>query len=148
MCGPAGAGKSTVARRLERQGMVRLSFDEVAWARGIRSMPLPREVHAQIEEVLRARLFELVTAGADVVLDFSFWSRRVRESYRSLLRPLGIEPEIIYLATPREVALARVRARRLEHGDDFTLPEEVAASYFDHFEPPTADEGPLEVIHP
>ena len=27
MCGPAGSGKSTVARQLEQQGMTRLSFD-------------------------------------------------------------------------------------------------------------------------
>lgn len=27
MCGPAGSGKSTYARRLEAQGMVRLSID-------------------------------------------------------------------------------------------------------------------------
>ncbi len=146
MCGPAGAGKTTVARRLERGGMVRLSFDEVARARGIRSMPLPDEVRADIERELRARLLRLVTGGTDVVLDFSFWSRRMRGEYRALLRPFGIEPETIYLATPRETALARVRARRLEHGDDFTLSEEDAVAYFDHFERPTADEGPLEVI--
>ncbi|GAA2027209.1 hypothetical protein GCM10009819_08220 [Agromyces tropicus] len=148
MCGPAGAGKSTVARRLERNGMVRLSFDEVAWARGIRSMPLSSEVHAEIESGLRARLLELVGSGTDVVLDFSFWSRRARGEYRALLRPLGVEPETIYLATPKETALARVRARRLDHGDDFALPEGVAEAYFDHFEPPTDDEGPLTVLGP
>ena len=31
----------------------------------------------EIEAGLRARLLELVAAGADVVLDFSFWSRRM-----------------------------------------------------------------------
>ena len=35
MCGPAGSGKSTVARQYERQGMTRLSFDQEAWSRGI-----------------------------------------------------------------------------------------------------------------
>lgn len=49
MCGPAGAGKSTVARRLEEDGMVRLSFDQEAWDRGIRSMPLSPELREQIE---------------------------------------------------------------------------------------------------
>ncbi|WP_396327805.1 AAA family ATPase [Jatrophihabitans lederbergiae] len=27
MCGPSGSGKSTYARRLESEGMIRLSFD-------------------------------------------------------------------------------------------------------------------------
>lgn len=37
MCGPAGSGKSTVARRLEGKGMVRLSFDVAAWQAGLRA---------------------------------------------------------------------------------------------------------------
>ena len=32
MCGPSGAGKTTYAHGLEREGMVRLSFDQVMWA--------------------------------------------------------------------------------------------------------------------
>lgn len=68
MCGPAGSGKSTVARQLEAQGMVRLSFDQEAWRRGIKTMPLPADVHQEIEQELRARLVELVAAGTDVVL--------------------------------------------------------------------------------
>jgi predicted kinase len=148
MCGPAGSGKSTVARRLEEDGMVRLSFDQEAWSRGIRSMPLAPDVHEEIENELRHKLLRLVAAGSDVVLDFSFWSRRAREEYRELLRPLGVEPQTIYLATPREVALERIRARALAHGDDFGLSEELAAEYFDHFEAPTSDEGPLTVVQP
>ena len=146
MCGPAGSGKSTVARRLESDGMVRLSFDQVAWERGIRSMPLPTAIHGEIEDQLKDPLVQLVRSGSDVVLDFSFWSRRSRDAYRELLRPLGVEPETIYLATSREVALARMRARGLAHGDDFALTDELAAQYFDHFEVPGPDEGPLTVI--
>src|SRR6204780_483697 len=92
MCGPAGSGKSTVARQYERQGMTRLSFDQEAWSRGITTMPLPPEVHRDIERELRARLLDLVRAGSDVVLDFSFWSRRTRAEYRELLKPLGVTP--------------------------------------------------------
>lgn len=145
MCGPAGSGKSTYARRLERDGMVRLSFDAEVWKRGLPGMS--DEVRDEIEVELRARLLELIAAGRDVVLDFSFWSRRMRADYRQLLGPTGIVPETVYLATDRETVLARVRARRGSHPDDFTLSEEVAARYFDHFEVPSADEGPLTVIH-
>lgn len=71
MCGPAGSGKSTVARQYERQGMVRLSFDQGAWSRGITTMPLPDDVRSDIEAALRTRLTDLIRAGSDVVLDFS-----------------------------------------------------------------------------
>jgi predicted kinase len=146
MCGPAGSGKSTVARRLEAEGMTRLSFDHEARRRGIRSMPLPPGLSQEIEQELQARLLTLVGGGVDVVLDFSFWSRRIRMEYRDLLRPLAIIPETIYLATTRAVALERISARGHGHSDDYALPEGLAAAYFDHFEPPTADEGPLCVI--
>jgi hypothetical protein len=146
MCGPAGSGKSTIARQLESEGMTRLSFDEVAWQRGHRSMPIPAEVHREIQGDLHERLIDLVTSGVDVVLDFSFWSRQMRDDYRELLKPLGVEPETIYLATPRAVVLTRVRDRAAAHADDFPITEALAETYFDHFEPPTIAEGPLTIL--
>ena len=146
MCGPAGSGKSTVARQLEQRGMTRLSFDQQAWSRGITTMPLPEDAHRDIEHVLRARLADLVGAGSDAVLDFSFWSRRMRDEYRELLRPYGVVPETVYLATDRATALRRIAAREAGNGDDFKLSTELAAFYFDHFEIPSAAEGPLTAI--
>ena len=146
MCGPAGSGKSTVARQYERQGMARLSFDQEAWSRGITTMPLPPDVHREIEHVLRARLLDLVRAGSDVVLDFSFWSRAKRDEYRELLRPFGVVPETVYLATDRATVLRRIGDRAAGDGDDYKLSAELAAAYFDHFEVPTTAEGPLTVI--
>jgi predicted kinase len=146
MCGPAGSGKSTVARSYEQQGMTRLSFDQEAWSRGITTMPLPSAAHRGIEDVLRARLVALVRAGADVVVDFSFWSRALREEYRELLRPLDVVPETVYLATDRATVLQRIGARAARDGDDFAITPELAACYFDHFEAPTAQEGPLTII--
>ena len=146
MCGPAGSGKSTVARALEAQGMVRLSIDQEAWGRGFRTMPLPDGVEASIASDLRRRLEELVAEERDVVLDFSFWSRRMRDEWRRVLAPWGIVPEVIHLATDREICLRRVAERRTESPDDFTLEPEVAARYFDQFEPPSTDEGPVTVL--
>ncbi|MDX6343397.1 MAG: hypothetical protein QOH87_3535 [Trebonia sp.] len=146
MCGPAGSGKSTVARRYEQQGMARLSFDQEAWSRGITTMPLPQDVRRDIERALRGRLVDLVRAGSDVVLDFSFWSRDMRDEYRELLRPLGVVPETVYLATDRATVLQRIGARVARDGDDFKISTELAAFYFDHFEAPTALEGHLTVI--
>ena len=127
--------------------MTRLSFDQEAWSRGITTMPLSQDVHRDIEHALRARLMDLVQAGSDVVLDFSFWSRRMRNEYRELLMPLGIVPETVYLATDRATVLERIGARAAHDGDDFKVSTELAAFYFDHFEVPTAAEGPLIVIN-
>ncbi|ATG55776.1 aminoglycoside phosphotransferase [Brachybacterium ginsengisoli] len=146
LCGPAGSGKSTLARRFEADGMVRLSVDAEAWARGHRTMPLPEAAGAEIVAELEQRLLAFVRAGQDVVLDLSFWSREMRDRWRELLLPTGVVPEIVQAVASRETVLARLEARAAEHSDDFRLPRELAELYFDHFEPPTEEEGPLTVV--
>lgn len=148
MCGPAGSGKSTHARRLAADGYVRLSIDDAAWTAGYRRQPLAEDVRLRFEREVQARLVALAAEGADVVVDLSFWSRRMRDAYRALLAPLGVVPETVYLATPRDVVLARVAARSGAHADDVVLDGATVAEYFDHFEPPTPDEGPLVVVTP
>ena len=146
MCGPAGSGKSTYARGLEAQGLTRLSFDVEMWRRGITDLPLPLALRDEIEAGLRARLLELVAQRRDVVLDFSFWSRQMRDDYRQLLKPTGVIPETIYLATGRAEVLSRLRNRKGQHSDDYVVPDDLAAQYYDGFQIPTAEEGPLTVI--
>lgn len=146
MCGPAGSGKSTHARRLEADGMTRLSFDQTAWALGYREMPLPEDVHRHIKRQLCAELVRLLADGRDVVLDFSFWSRSMRDEWRAVVEAHGLVPETIYLATDRETVLTRIREREGGDGDDFELDVETAARYFDNFQPPTPDEGPLTTM--
>jgi hypothetical protein len=70
----------------------------------------------------------------------------MRDDYRKLLEPTGVVPHTVYLAADRETVLSRLRARRGTHSDDFVISDELAAEYFDHFEPPTPDEGPLHVV--
>lgn len=109
MCGPAGSGNPTLARRFERDGYVRLSFDEVAWQRGYRAHPVPDAVAAEIHAYLRDGLVALIGRGHHVVVDTSFWSRAARESYRSLvaLARLGAARH----GPPRRHSLRRPRAQ-------------------------------------
>lgn len=146
MCGPAGSGKTTASLELEAAGFTRLSIDEEAWRDGHRAHPLPDDVAEQVRARLRGRLVDLVASGADVVLDFAFWSRTVRDDYRRLLAPFGVVPETYYLATPRDVVLARLEARGNAGPNEIVLPRAVAEAYFDGFEVPTPEEGPLRVM--
>lgn len=145
-CGPAGSGKSTYARALEQQGFTRLSFDEAAWARGLRHHPLPDADGAALHADLQRRLLQLVTAGDDVVVDSAFVTRESRQVYRDLLAPLGVEPVVHLLRTPRDVVLDRLRERRGEHPHDVVVPVDRAAAYYDGFPTPTLDEGPMLVV--
>lgn len=98
-CGPADSGKSTIARAMESEGCVHLSFDQEAWELGIRQMPLTPDAHHSIETRLRDQLLDPIGTGCAIVLDFSFWSRAMREQWRWVLEPCGVIPETIYLAT-------------------------------------------------
>ncbi|WP_454296452.1 AAA family ATPase [Salana multivorans] len=145
LCGAAGSGKSTRARRLADEGYAVLSFDAEAWRRGHRVHPLPVEATQGIHERLKDRLVELVGEGRCVVVDTSFWARATREEYRELLAPLGVVPVVLYLDTPREVILDRLARREGGGPDDVVVTSEQAIAYLDGFEVPTADEGPLQV---
>lgn len=147
MCGPAGAGKSTHARRYAAAGYAVASVDELAWQAGhAAAHPLPDDAAGRVADALRARVEDLLTDGRDVVVDSSFWSRASRDDYRALGAAHGAEVLVVYVETPRDVALARVAARAAAHAHDVVLAPEVAAAYHDGFEVPTPDEGPLEVV--
>lgn len=145
MCGPGGAGKTTYTKGLEREGWKRLSFEVEFWDRGITTMP-SADVVAEVAADLKARLLRHVAAGHDVVLDFGFWFRRQRDEYRALLAPRGIVPETVYIAISLETVLSRVGERHGRQADDWPLTEQTATEYYKRFEPPTPEEGPLEVV--
>ncbi|MCR6688764.1 GNAT family N-acetyltransferase [Cellulomonas sp.] len=146
VCGPAGAGKSTLAHRLAALGAVHLSFDEDAWRLGHRTHPLPAHVADALHADLRTRLVALARQGRDVVVDTSFWSRASRTAYRELVRPYGVEPVTMHLATPHAQVMDRLAARAGSGPHDVLVPPDLARRHLAGFEVPTRDEGPLVVL--
>ena len=78
MCGPAGSGKSTLAIKFESTGMTILSYDEESFKRGLNEHPLHQEVLEDIKTYLDEKLISLIMQNIDIVLDYSFWSREMR----------------------------------------------------------------------
>ena len=146
MCGVAGAGKSTYARRLEAEGWVRFSIDAEAWERGLREVPLPEDAAAEIRAGQRARIEAALRGGQDVVVDYSFWSRAQRDDYRALGRACGADVEVVHLDVPAGELRRRLALRDTAHADDFVVPPEVLEQYLAGFERPGPDEDDVTVL--
>lgn len=146
MCGPAGSGKSTIAKSFETKGMTRLSFDEESFRRGITTHPLSESTAKEIKDVLDKCLISLIKKNKDVVLDYSFWSKEMRAEYITLLKKYRIEPTIYYIQTPKDIVLERIRKRKGDQANEIMLDEKIANVYYDDFEPPTSDEGKVIVV--
>ncbi|WP_156254164.1 AAA family ATPase [Pseudactinotalea terrae] len=146
MCGPAGAGKSTHAQALEAEGCTRVAIDDLLWEQGCTEHPVPERAAARAAVELAARVGALLDRGHDVVVDRAFPTRASREEYRRLGAERGAVVEVVFVSTPREVALARVASRAGSHAHDIVLTPELAAAYYDGFEIPGPEEGPLSVV--
>ena len=112
--GYIGAGKTTLARRLERElPGIRFSADE--WMVALYGVDPPEHDSRAAQERARAvmegcwrRCLEL---GQHVSLDSGLWRRAERDHLRAVAAELGAEVRLYALTLPDEEALARVLAR-------------------------------------
>jgi predicted kinase len=143
VCGFLGAGKTTFAKAVaQRNGAVRLSVDEL-YLRLFADGPT-----YELDERALQRLFEvlhdiwpaIVRAGTDVVLDFGFWRRELRDQVRAVARASGAATRLYWLQCPSETALARCLARNGTPGA-FLISEHGFHELRARFESPGADES-------
>ncbi len=141
LCGPAGAGKTTHARKLERLGAVRLSMDEAVWADGWRQDEPPQERLAELYEGLRQAFDRALADGSDVVVDLSLADRSVRDEWRRLAGAAGVSCELLVFTAPFDVLWQRVKRRNDdEHANAVRLTESRLRLYVDGFDWPHPDE--------
>ena len=99
LCGKLCAGKSTLARKLRDElTAVILNSDELTLA-----LPFDHDAtYPVVKPYLMQKAVEIVRAGANVVLDFGFWSRADREDAKAFFAAAGIELEWRYVAVTDE----------------------------------------------
>ena len=112
LCGLPGAGKTTLARRLEEEvPALRLSPDEWLTALGI---DLWDERARDRVEALQWDLAQrALRLGASVVAENGYWTRAEREGRRREIRSLGLDVrlELRYLDVPLEELWRRIERR-------------------------------------
>lgn len=141
MTGPAGAGKTTVARRLEAHGALRVSMDEATWEAGHRGTEAPRAVLDAVYAALRDAASARLEAGGDVVADLSMSTRAVRDEWRELGRAAGADVELVVVTAPIEVLWRRIVARQgVDDANAVVLDRPTLERYVDGFEWPGDDE--------
>ncbi|MGW2416915.1 AAA family ATPase [Streptomyces tubercidicus] len=148
MTGLPGAGKTTLARALERAGFRRLCPDEVMFDRhGHYGRDFPRgEFRVRERPILNDISMELqahLRAGRPTVVDHGFWTPEERALWAATVKDAGGTPVLIYLPVPHEVRWERIRernARALVDANSIEFSENDLRRFAGRFHPPTEDE--------
>ena len=153
MCGVCGSGKTTFAMEKEKEGYVRLSIDEELWQTcGQYGVDYQQEAYEELslaaEERLCRRMTELIRAGKNVVLDFSFWNRDTRERYRKLIAEAGATYQLVYMKADKEVLRKRlaIRNQAIHANSSFAITDEILEHHYNSFQEPLEDETPLLLV--
>ncbi|MGH1351774.1 MAG: AAA family ATPase [Methyloligellaceae bacterium] len=135
-----GAGKTTWSKKLAHEtGALRLNADEFC-----EENFTARELEENWEECFSSAVDKLwciaqqeLKNGNNVILDFGFWSYSSRQQARKLASDLNIHFRHIYINTPDNILLERLKARSgqiaKKNLDNFDCLKE-------QFEPPNEDE--------
>ncbi|WP_030965608.1 AAA family ATPase [Streptomyces sp. NRRL S-378] len=148
MAGLPGSGKTTLARKLEALGFVRISPDERVWlTHGHYGRDFPRgEYRVRERPILQAIATELRTAlgsGRSVVMDHGFWTVAERQQWRQLGEEAGALVTLVHLPGSHSELWERIKERNQQTFDDpnaMYFSEDDLARHGARFEPPRVDE--------
>jgi predicted kinase len=142
-CGVPGAGKTTVAKRLEREHhALRLTPDD--WLRelfpGQRS-GVGASTRAAIEALHWSMARRALEIGCNVVLDYGLWGRSERDHFRSEAQALGARVVLSFLDPPREELIRRLALRNADlPAGTFHIAEQKLEEALATFQRPTPEE--------
>ena len=144
-CGLPGAGKTTLARQIEREhNALRLTTDE--WLVRIFGDDMTMAENETYRPQLEYHLFpdlavRALELGVNVVLDFGVWARSEREDFRGRASAVGARSELHFLDVPIDELLRRLEVRnKTQPAATFRITEEQLRLWATWFERPDVDE--------
>ena len=151
LCGKIASGKSWYARQLmEQSPALLLSVDEVTARLFNNALGDAHDAMcAKIQSYLLDKAAEAFRAGADVILDWGFWTSADRRAATDFFRRREIPVEWHYMDVPDEVwreNIARRNAAVLAGEDaSFYVDEGLMGKLLAKFEPPLPEE--MDVVY-
>lgn len=146
LCGKICSGKSTYAASIKTDTTVILSCDDLM-------LRLFDECLGDSHRIIMAKcqkyLFDLAEkiskTGADVILDFGFWSRASRQEAKDRFRAKGIETELHYIRIDNQVWLQQIDNRNKAALDGtagrvYFVDDNMKRLFDAEFEEPSAEE--------
>lgn len=139
LCGLPGSGKTTFAKQLERQDVIRLSLDEELFK--MFGKDFSSDQYLDFEKQTKNKLLEqadlLVKDDKSVILDWGFWKREEREKIKSLFHDQNVEIRLVYFKKNLDELVRRVYNRDLK--GNHIIDSEMMKKFFDQFEEPTGE---------
>ena len=140
ICGFIGAGKTTLARNLEREtGGVRFTIED--WTLALQGMSMSLEELILSEQRCKKMIWNitqrLLPSCNDVILDFGFWTEDERMLWRDRIEQASARPRVYYVEVGLPV-LRRNLAKRNAHLPlgSFEFDDEMFAALAKRFQPP------------
>jgi len=144
MVGLPCSGKTTLARQLEGDlPALRLTPDEwhIALFGQDADDPTHDQRHNAVERLMWRVAERSLQLGADVILDFGFWTRQEREDFRARAAGLAAQFAIHYTPCPPEELLQRLAQRNAAAPPGaFLIAEAALRGWMQRFEPPEPSE--------
>src|SRR3989344_3793123 len=130
ICGFIGAGKTTFARKLEKEtGAIRVTKDE--WIIKIFGNKITSDKNfavfdKNITGLARDFAFKILKAGKDVIIDEGFWVKSQRDDIKKKIINVGAKPIFYYVESSVEKMKDRVINRsKSPSADSFEINEEM-----------------------
>jgi len=135
MLGYPGSGKSYFARKLsEKEGIVRLNADSLRTKLyGSIEDGLDPATKPIVFDALDYAAVEVLRVGHSVIFDAQHRSRADRHSSAQVAKEAGVPAVVVWIKTPRDIAIDRIATREAQH-DQQQLGREEASAKVDRAE--------------
>ncbi len=139
-CGLPGAGKTTLAKRLEADGHgVRICTDD--WKDELGIAPTDLAFHERLQVVLYRHALALLRQGVDVILEDGLWRREERTQKFADVRAAGARIEWHVFDVPLQVLWSRLERRNAaREAGAYPMSRAELRQSWSVFEPPGREE--------